>query len=225
MSILEMTKQRCPELAGFLEGCCTAPLNFDGDHPIEHSRHNHIHLWALEWWADHHSWIDLEYRLEFVREIFKHWRVRIKGMPPYQDRGYRLYLYEAMAPTISVVAETPFGFPYSGQPTFVAQRREIMELYLDRSWISNFDFEPFEFSGKALLDQIEKSSGSIGKPTANALGIKVGALRTLIEQMGLQSSVNEIRKKYKRRPARFSDEEEYLHKYRIHEQRIEPGFA
>jgi hypothetical protein len=224
MSIIEMTKKRCPELGEFLENCCTAQLNFDGDHPIRHSSHNHIHLWALEWWADHHSWIDLEYRNEFVEEIFKHWRGRLKGMAPYQDRGYRLYLYEDMAPTISVVAETSFEFPYAGEPTFVARRSEILALYLDRSWQSNFGFEPFEISERALLSQIEKSSGSISKPTANALGLKVGALRTLIEEMGLQSRVNEIRKKFKRRPARFS-EEEHPHKYRIHEQIIEPGFA
>lgn len=224
MSILKMTQQRCPELAEFLESCCAAPLSFDGDHPIRHSSQNHIHLWALEWWADHHSWIDLEYRTEFANEIFKRWRSRLKGMAPYQDRGYRLYLYEDTAPTISVVAETSVGFPYPGQPTFVDQRSKIMELYLGRSWRSRFEFEPFDISPELLLAQVEKASGSIGKPTANALGLKVGALRILIEQLGLQSRVNETRKKYKRSPARFG-EEKYFHEYQVHEQMVEPEFA
>lgn len=224
VSIFDWTQKKCPELAEFFEGCCNASLNFEGDQPIRHSSHNHIHLWALEWWADHHPWIDLGYRVEFVEEIFKHWRGRLKGMSPYQKRGYRLYLYEDKAPTISVVAETDVGFPYPGHPTFVAARSDIMALYVNRSWQSNFELDGFEFSEKAILDQIDKASGSISKPTANALGLKVGALRKLIEEMGLQSRVNQIRKRYKRRPARFS-EEHYLHEFHVHEQMIDPGFA
>ncbi|MEM8795339.1 MAG: hypothetical protein AAGE61_07215 [Pseudomonadota bacterium] len=224
MSILAFTQKKCPELADFLEGCCTAPLSFKGEHPNSHSSQNHIHLWALEWWADRLPWIDLQYRVDFVEEIVKRWRIRLKGLPPYQEKGYRLYLYEDLAPTISVVAETPYGFPYPGEPTFVAQRRDIMALYLERSWRANFEFEEFAVGPDALLAAIDKASGSISKPTANALGLKVGALRILIEQMGLDREVNQIRKKYKRRPAQFREETDF-HKYRIHEQRVEPGYA
>lgn len=223
MSLYDTTKQRCPELAAFLEDCCAAPLSFDGAHPILHSSRNHIHLWALEYWADHHDWIDLDYRLEFVSEIFKRWRGRLKGLPPYRDGGYRLYLYEDMAPTISVVANTAFGFPYPGTPSFVDQRSGIMGLYLDRSWRAHFEAAPFEITPKTVLDQIEKSKGSISKPTAEGLGVKVGALRTLIEQMGLQSQVNDIRKRYKRRPAQFRHED-YFHRYAIHEQMLPAGY-
>lgn len=223
MSLAKTLRNSCPDLAKFLNECCAAPFNFEGDCPNLHSSHNHIHLWALEYWADRHSWIDLDFRTEFVDEILERWRVRLKGHPPYQEEGYRVYLYEDLAPTVSVVAETAEGFPYPGEPTFVEQRRHIMEIYVDRSWHSNFHFEPLDIDPDVILKTVEQNFGSISKPTANALGVKVGALRTLIEQMDLQGEVNSIRKKYKRRPAKFK-EEEYPHRYRIHEQLLRPGY-
>lgn len=219
MDFVQFTDQRCPELADFLESCCCAPLSFDGVHPLEHSSQNHIHLWCLEWWADRHAWIDLEYRLEFSKLIFRRWRERLKGLPPYNENGYRMYLYSGMAPSISVVAETKFGFPYGGEPTFVDEPKDIMALYLDRSWRSNFQFEAFDISHTDILAAIESTAGSIGKPTANKLGLKVGTLRKLIEEMSLGREVNDIRKKYKRRPAKFRPEE-YPHEYTVYEQKL-----
>lgn len=99
-----------------------------------------------------------------------------------------------------------------------------MELYLGRSWRANFDLEPFELNPKWVLNQIDKNKGSIGKPTADKIGVKVGELRTIIEQMGLQSRVNDIRKKYRRRPAQFR-QEDYDHTYRIHEQLLPAHFS
>lgn len=87
VSIFDWTQNKCPKLAEFFEGCCNAPLTFEGDQPIRRSSHNHIHLWALEWWTDHHPWIDLEYRVEFIEKIFRHWRGRLKGIALYQNRG------------------------------------------------------------------------------------------------------------------------------------------
>lgn len=223
MGLAKTIRNICPELATFLDKCCAAPLRFEGDCPNLHSSHNHIHLWALEYWADRHDWIDLDFRTEFVEEILEQWRVRLKGLPPYRNDGYRVYLYEDLAPTVSVVAETAEGFPYPGEPTFVNLRRNVMELYVDRSWQSNFHFEPIEVDQESILKIVEANSGSISKPTANALGVKVGALRRLIEQMDLQREINAIRKKYKRRPAKFS-EHEHPHRYRIHEQLLRPGY-
>lgn len=223
MTVLPETKTRCPELAAFLEACCEAPLRFDGDHPNQHSSHNHIHLWALEWWADHHAWITLDYRVRFVAEILNAWRGRLKGHAPYQADGYRLYLYEDMAPTLSVVAQTPFGFPYPGTPRFVGTATDIMTLYTGRSWRAQFEAGAQIPSAAEILRQVDKAAGSISKPTAQALGIGVGALRVLIEQMGLQSEVNALRKRYKRRPAQFRDEDS-LHSYRIYEQVLPAGF-
>lgn len=223
-SIIDYTRQRCPELGEFLENCCATPLAFEGDHPNGHSADNHIHLWALEWWADHHNWIDLAYRVEFVEEIFKRWRGRLTGLPPYHAAGYRFYLYEDLAPTVSVVAETPFGFPYPGEPNFVGSIRDIMEIYLTRSWIKNFECEPWEIDEKRILKTVEKNAGSISKPTASALGLQVGKLRTLIEQMGLDDQVNQIRKRHKRRPAKFRDEDNWTHEYRVYEQRLPAGY-
>lgn len=222
--VAEFTKSRCPELAQFLDECCLTPLAFEGDCPNAHSAHNHIHLWSLEWWADHHKWIDLDYRVAFVEHIFAAWRARLKGLPPYREAGYRFYLYEDLAPTVSVVAETPEGFPYPGEPQYVSCRRDIMALYADRSWTANFrdgpQGSPWEVSRQRILDTIAGNAGSIGKPSATALGLKTGRLRTLIEQMMLDREVNAIRKRFKRRPANFREDEDPPHRYRIYEKRL-----
>lgn len=132
MSLEDFTRARCPELADFLTDCCERELSFVGEHPIEHSSHNHIHLWAVEYWADHHTWIDTDYRVEFAQTVLDRWKSRLKGYRPYRDRGYRLYLYQDLAPTVSVVAETKYGFPYPDQPVFVQSVREIMALLCRR---------------------------------------------------------------------------------------------
>ncbi|NNE24488.1 MAG: hypothetical protein HKN11_17950 [Rhizobiales bacterium] len=194
---------------------------FEGDHPNSHSAYNHIHLWALEWWADHHDWIDIDYRVEFVDLIFERWRGRLTGLWPYQEAGYRFYLYEALAPTVSVVAETPHGFAYDSETaTLVSSPREIMSLYENRSWGANFSFDPWDVSRDKILATVEKKRGSIGKPTAQALGLQTGKLRILIEQMGLDSEVNDIRKRHKRRPAAFRAEEDMPYQFSVYEMRL-----
>lgn len=101
-SLISETRQRCPELAEFLEAVCAQPLNFDEPDAMRHSYCNHTHLWALEWRAERHAWMDLEYRIAFVDEIFARWRGRLKGLPPYRAGGYRMYLYQDLATTVSV---------------------------------------------------------------------------------------------------------------------------
>jgi len=225
MSLYDFTKSRCPELAEYLAFCCTAELRFEGDHPNDHSADNYIHLWALEWWADHHSWIDLGYRTEFVGEIFARWRGRLKGLPPYRDRGYRLYLYEDMSPTISVTAETDFGFAYDHvEAKFVGSTRELMALYADRGWRKNFEFSGWACTRNEILDAVDANHGSISKPTASKLGLKVGKLRTLIEQMGLDREVNSIRKRYKRRPAKFRPDDELPYSFHVYETMLPAGY-
>ena len=119
MEILRQTRRRCPELAQYLEDVAASPLRFDGSDPLQHSSDNHVHLWKIESLADTYGWIDVDYRVEVVSYLLEQWRCRLKGLPPYRQQGYRLYLYEDLAPTISVVAETPIRFPYSyGTPVF-----------------------------------------------------------------------------------------------------------
>ena len=113
-----------------------------------------------------------------------------------------------MAPTVSVVAETEYGFAYDlNDAIFTRSTREVMERYVDRSWAANFDFGDWPFSQDKVLTAVEKHNGSISRPTASSLGVPVGKLRILIEQMGLDREVNAIRKRYKRRPAKFREEE------------------
>jgi len=224
MSIAKFTRTRCAELADFLHDCCVGPLAFEGDLPNAHSAHNHVHLWALEYWADRHTWIDLDYRVDFAEHILDRWRGRLKGLAPYHHAGYRMYLYEDMAPTVSVVAETPFGFPYPDTPVFVNGTREIMALYVGRSWRMNFAPLADGVTRDQVLGTIERQAGSIAKPTAQALGLQVGALRTLIEHMGLEDRVNAIRKRYRRRPARFRADEAFAHSYRIYERRLPAAY-
>lgn len=223
-SLPAFTAQRCPELAEFLEVCCTRPLAFEGEDPNYHSYLNHTHLWALEYWADHHVWIDLDYRTEFVEIILARWRGRLKGLAPYRQAGYRFYLYEWLSPTISVVAETPTGFPFPGEPQFVKRLNDVMALYVERSWAENFSSDPWRLSRQRILRAIEANKGSISKPSAEALGVKAGGLRILIEQMGLEREVNAIRKTFKRRPATFRGEPEEEMKYACYEERLPAGY-
>lgn len=223
-TLLSETRSRCPDLGEFLEGVCAQPFNFEGPEAIVHSSYNHTHLWALEWWAEHHQWIDLSYRVAFVERIFEHWKARLKGLAPYRVGGYRLYLYQDLAPTVSVVAETPQGCPYGGDLKFVSDVRNVMEPYVKRRWSENFTSFDWPASHNTVLAEVEKHSGSISKPTAEALGVSVGQLRTLIEQMGLEVQVNKIRKRYKRRPALFRDELELETELLIYERRLPAGY-
>jgi hypothetical protein len=224
MTIASFTRARCPELADFLEACAVAPLAFEGAHAMSHSAANHIHLWALEYWADHHAWIDLDYRAGFAEVIVERWRGRLKGLPPYRRQGYRIYLYEDMAPTLSAVAETGEGCPYGGNLHFVASPREVMAAYVGQSWRARFSGEPWPIAPARILAAVEHAAGSIGQPTASALGLGVGELRALIERIGLGQQVNAIRKRYRRRAAAFKPGPESDRPILIHELRLAAGY-
>jgi hypothetical protein len=203
--LLEYTKERSAELAEYLEWVSAAPLMFEGDEPLRHSSYNHIHLWQLENLSDSYSWINTEYRAEFVEYVLEQWRRRLKGLKPYRERGYRMYVYEDFAPTVSVVAETDVGFPYSfGTPRFVGSIYEVVKLYEGRKWSRIFEGGARELRPDSILNIVEKHEGSIGSPTAQDLGIQVGTLRKIIANMDLGREVNAIRKRSKRRPADFS---------------------
>jgi hypothetical protein len=201
--ILRYTRERSPELAESLIQVSAWPLRFEGDDPLFHSYENHVHLHGLGCITDPQSWIDTTYKVEFIKYILEQWRLRLKGLSPYRNRGYRLYVYEDVYPTVSVVAETDVGFPYRHrQAVFVPNIIDVVRLYeVDDSRRIDTGI-----SGRKILEAVERHKGSIGKPTANALGIQVGKLRTLITEMFLYGAVNKIRKKYGRRPADFSNE-------------------
>lgn len=204
MNLVSETRRGCPELAAFLEECCHSPLSFDGDDPNYHSYLNHIHLWALEWWAERLDWVDLDYRVAFVETIFRVWRGRAKGLAPYSQGGFLVYLYEDLAPTVSIVAATSSGFPYDPENAeFANSIRDVMSLYTDRRWSDNFAGLDWPISRDRILQVVERNHGSIGRQSASALGLPVGKLRILIEQMGLERQVNDLRKQHKRRPAKF----------------------
>lgn len=106
-----------------------------------------------------------------------------EGLPPYRAGGYRMYLYQDVATTVSVVAETPEGCPYGGNLEFFSSIREVMSIYVDRKWSDVFPSLDWPHSDERILTEIEKQSGSISRPTAEALGVSVGQLRKLIEQI------------------------------------------
>ena len=225
MDFIDYTRSRSPELAEYIHGVAQTPLAFDGSDPIEHSSHNHIHLWKLEYLSDTCSWIDVDYRLECVNHVLEQWRRRLKGLSPYAQRGYRLYVYEDLAPTISAVAETDIGFPYThAQPVFVQTIRDVLKLYEKRSWKEHFTCDDWEISEKRLLYAVHKNNGSISKPTAEKLGIPVGKLRSLITNMGLSSQVNSVRKKFRRRPADFSNEIVHTDCWHVFERVLPAGY-
>lgn len=225
VEFLKFTQSRSVELAEYAEAVSRSPLAFVGLNPLEHSAHNHVHLWKLEYLADRCDWIDIEYRVEFVNFILEQWRRRLKGLPPYREHGYRVFVYEDLAPTISVVAETDGGFPYSsGTPVFVKTVREILALYATRSWKVHFTDADQDISTERVVTAVTNNKGSIGRPTAQQLGLPVGKLRLLIVNMGLAEQVNEIRKRYRRPPSDFTNELPYSDRWHVFERRLPPRY-
>ncbi|MES9878940.1 MAG: hypothetical protein ABW117_17720 [Candidatus Sedimenticola sp. 1PA] len=202
-----ITRERSSDLYDLLMASANCDLWFDGYDPLEHSRRNHVHLDQLEVLAERHAWIDLEYRTKFIKYIFAQWRIRLKGMKPYTQDGYRLYLYGDIAPTLTVVAETDTGFPFSHIPhIFVNEIRDIMSLYIDTKWSDRWQLSDWPVSAKQIEKAVVRYKGSIGKPVADTLGIRIGELRNLIINMGLDYEINRIRKRFRRSPADFSNE-------------------
>lgn len=68
------------------------------------------------------------------------WRDRLPSYEPYQRDGFRLYLYEDTAPTVSMVAEKREGFPYKGCADFrfVEDIAEVLRPYLVLPWSARF---------------------------------------------------------------------------------------
>lgn len=215
------TRARDRELAEWLEAVCESPLRFEGDCPNLHSSENHVHLFHLEYAAERHDWIGLTYREQVAETILGRWQARLRGMRASLPAGARLYVYQDMAPTVSAVAETPAGYPYPGEPTFVDSPREIMALYVGRRWSENFcpGGGP---TPERIVAEVARHAGSIGKPTADALGMKVGVLRRAIEWFDLQEEVNALRKQAGRRPARFLAGEALPFRYSVYERRLAP---
>ncbi|MDB4473801.1 hypothetical protein N9023_02245 [Opitutaceae bacterium] len=168
---LDYTRSKSRELADALERACPTSLAFETEYPLVHSSHNHVHLWFLEQQADNAAWINTEYRTQFIKHVLEHWRIRLKGMAPYRDRGYRLFVYEDASPTLSVVAETDIGFPYRfGSPVKVDRIEDIAALYADRSWQERFQFEPWEISDQRILKAVESiTAPSVNPPPINSV--------------------------------------------------------
>lgn len=206
VDFIKYTRDHSAELADYLEQVCHAKFSFSGEYPIQHSAHNHLHLWKLEYEAENNDWIDLDYKVGFVKTIMQFWRENLRQYEPYHTTGYMLYLYEDTAPTISVTAKTKYGFPYHSLQ-LVDDIKKVLARYENLDWSDNFSFD-FDsiYYEKKIIKVIEKYHGSIGKPSANALNIKVGELRKLIINLGLDWEVNDIRKKNKKRAADFSNE-------------------
>lgn len=207
------------ELAEYIEDVAEQPLKFRGAHAIEHSAANHRHLWMIEARADRDRRIDLAFRVRAVSHILHRWRDRLPSYAPSRSAGFRLYLYEDIAPTVSVVAETGEGCPYGGELTFVDGIEVVLTPYAGRSWMANFRSswpEP-----ETVLSVVGKNAGSLRR-SSQTLGIGLAELRRMIECYDLAGEVNAVRKSMQRRPARFGDPDMMLPKLRIWEWRIAP---
>jgi hypothetical protein len=216
MTFLNQARRLSAELADFIADVAEQPLSFRGEDPLDHSRSNHRHLSMIEYLADHVPGIDLDFRCAAVDYIFERWKERLKAFHPYKQNGYRLYLYADMSPTVSVVAETPIGFPYNVKPRWIKTPREVLSRFASRSWGGQFSGGSAQLP-KRILAAVEAMKGSISKPTAQRLGISVAELRRMIEANGLTREVNALRKVYRRSPARFETHQNLPRELRVYE--------
>lgn len=216
MDFLKKAHDISQEFAEYISAIAESDLRFQGEYPIEHSRYNHVHVFGLERCARENPCINLNLKTQAIEYIFARWKVRLKSYQPHTKEGFRMYLYEDFAPTISVVAETQFGFLYGGQAVFVDSPKEILEIYEDRDW--NDFLQASEET--AVLFAIEKSQGSIGTRAAQLIGLRAVELRKYIEWFEIGDQVNAIRKQFHRRPARFLSYEDRFARFKCYELRV-----
>jgi hypothetical protein len=217
MGFLETAASITPELSAYVAAVAEQDFSFVGEHPIEHSRANHVHLWKIEWLADQYHRIDLGIRCQAVEYIFERWRVRLKSYRPYLQGGYRLLLYEDSAPTVSVVAETPHGFPYGGRSRFVNDISTLLKPYERRSWKARFGQEAFfqPRDEKDIVAAVKHARGSLGTRAAQRVGLNVAELRKQIEWLEIGDEINALRKQFHRKPARLMRLEELPYHYAV----------
>lgn len=203
MSFIKYARSVSADMADYADFVAARPLTFEGPDPLQHSSENHIPLHTLARALVEIDRVDVSFCCEFIKFVLEQWRRRLKGLPPYTDRGYRLYVYaDSFAPTLSAVAETDIGFPYRGNFTFVEHYRSIMEIYVEPQWLDGGEWHE-RVTSDAIVAAVDRQAGSIGKKTADRLRIGVGELRRLISQMHIGSRVNKIRKRHGRSPADF----------------------
>lgn len=213
-------RRRHRDLADYIDGIAEQPLSFRGPHAIAHSADNHRHLWAIEWWADKDDNLDLAFRGHAVSHILHRWRNRLTGHSPTHGYGFRLYLYEDMAPTVSVVAETGEGCPYGGDLIFVDRIGDVLKPYATRPWSSLFSGSAMP-SPEAILKAARRERGAL-RSTSKTVGVSLADLRRTIENYGLAADINAIRKHHKRLPAQLRDIDTMLPRLRVWEYRIAP---
>ncbi|GGJ19732.1 hypothetical protein [Deinococcus roseus] len=214
MDFIQRTRRFSPALADHLQQVAQQTLDFSGLHPLDHSRHNHVHLWKLEYEADLHPEINLQYRVDCARFVQQSWTEQLKFHP---KGAYLFYLYEDLAPTVSVVRETEYEFPYAGTPVFVEDMAGVMRLYVGRSWKAQFKGNRLD---RHVLEQLEKHQGSLTR-TAQHLNLSIAELRRWIEQLQLTAEVNALRKHFYRRSLQLKTEWELPLTYRIYHKRIQ----
>jgi len=189
MDVLNETRARSAELADHLAAIMDAPLP-----PFDHRQAPlRLHLWKLEFFADFCDWIDESYRLRLSDALMAHWRRRLTGAEP---GAWRLFFYEDLTPTLAVLPLGPAVPAFHGTPLRVSDPGDVMRAYLGRGWHMLGPPTVILPNRTHVLAEIAARQGSIGRDTAQALGLKPGSLRLLIEQDGLRDAVNQIRARH-----------------------------
>jgi hypothetical protein len=186
MDMLSETRARNAELADHLAFVMDAPLPpLDrGPWPLR------FPLWKLEFFADHSDWINEAYRCRVATALLDHWRERLNQKPP---GAWRLIFYEDVSPTLAICPASAGLDVVGGTAISVSDPGDVMRAFLGRRWEMLGSSTVTLPCPDQILAEIAAHQGSLGRDTAQALGLKPGHLRFLIEQEGLKESVNHIR--------------------------------
>lgn len=218
-SVVERAARIAPELANWLKGLAAHPLCFEGDTPLDQISKNYVRLWLTEFFAEEGDAVDLDFRVAATEWLIGCWSRRAR--PEVGSACLCFYVYDDLAPTLTVATESPKGFPFRSQER-VDSLEELLQPFCRRHWSELWGSAGV--TSRRIYQAVEAAHGDIGRLVAQRLGLETGRLRRAIEWFGLGDEVNRIRTLHQRPVLRFrslqSQASLYSDRWRIYELKV-----